>query len=64
MAGPFPRGALRAYLLAIVLLGAVLAIALRYAGGRSPVGIGVLIAVEVAAILTALAFSVREIARR
>jgi uncharacterized integral membrane protein len=64
VAGLLTRRAFRAYLLAILLLGAVLAVSLRYAGGRTPLGIGVLVAVEVAAILTALAFSVREIARR
>lgn len=52
------------YLLAIVLLGTVVFAALRYAGGRTPLGIGVLVGAEVAAILTALAFSVREIAQR
>lgn len=52
------------YLLAIVLLGTVVFAALRYAGGRTPLGIGLLVAAEVAAILTALAFSVREIADR
>lgn len=57
-------GAFRVYLLVVVLLGTVLFAALRYAGGRTPLGIGVLVVVEIAAILTALAFSVREIAER
>lgn len=64
MAGLLARGAFRAYLFAIVVLGGVLAVVLRYAGGRSPLGIGTLVAVEVVAILAALALSVREIARR
>jgi hypothetical protein len=51
-------------LLVIVLLATVLFAALRYAGGRTPLGIGVLVVVEIAAILTALAFSVREFAER
>lgn len=56
--------AFRVYLLVIVLLATVLFAALRYAGGRTPLGIGVLVVVEIAAILTALAFSVREFAER
>jgi hypothetical protein len=57
-------GAFRVYLLVVVLLGTVVFAGLRSAGGRTPVGIGILVAVEIAAILTALAFSVREIAER
>jgi hypothetical protein len=57
-------GAFRLYLLVVVLLGTVLFAALRYAGGRTPLGIGVLVVIEIAAILTALAFSVREFAER
>jgi hypothetical protein len=56
--------AFRVYLLVVVLLGTVLFAVLRYTGGRTPLGIGVLVVVEIAAILTALAFSVREIAER
>jgi len=59
--GPDVR-AFRVYLLVVVLLGTVLFAVLRYAGGRTPLGIGVLVVVEIAAILMALAFSVREIA--
>jgi len=44
----------------VVLLGTVLFAVLRYAGGRTPLGIGVLVVVEIAAILMALAFSVRR----
>ena len=59
-----PKVTFRIYLLAVVLLATVVFAVLRYAGGRTPLGIGALVVVEIAAILTALAFSVREIAER
>ena len=58
------NGPFRVYLLVVVLLATVVFAVLRYAVGRTPLGIGVLVAVEIAAILTALVFSVREIAER
>jgi hypothetical protein len=57
-------GRFRVYLLLIALLAAIVMAALHFAGGRTPLGIGILVAVEIAAILAALALSVREITDR
>jgi len=57
-------GRFRIYLLVIALLAAIVMAALHFAGGRTPLGIGILVTVEIAAILAALALCVREIADR